>query len=140
MKYLSRYTHRVAIANSRVVFVGDGVVRFRSKDYATQGSPQLRELPATEFLRRFLLPVVPTGFVRIRHYGLLANRRRQDQLTRARQLLTVMAATATRLLPPTRPEPTDTSTPPAASACCPRCARSHWRILAFLAPQRGHPP
>ncbi len=136
LKYLSRYTHRVAIANSRLVFVGAGVVHFRYTDYAAQGTTKLMELPATEFLRRFLLHVVPSGFVRIRHYGLVANRARHEKLTRCRQLLAVVAAPATALPPPT---PTDTSAPPAASTPCPRCAGSLWRIIALLAPQRGPP-
>jgi hypothetical protein len=101
LKYLSRYTHRVAIANSRLVFVGEGLVRFRYKDYAAGGTTKVMELPAVEFLRRFLLHVVPPRFVRIRHFGLLANRIRQDKLTRCRQLLAVTAAAATSLLPPT---------------------------------------
>ena len=101
LKYLSRYTHRVAIANSRLVFVGAGVVRFRYTDYAAGRTAKVMELSAEEFLRRFLLHVVPTGFVRIRHYGLLANRTRQEKLTRARQLLAIVAATP--LLPPVSP-------------------------------------
>jgi Putative transposase/Transposase zinc-binding domain len=137
LKYLSRYTHRVAIANSRLVFVGDGVVRFQYKDYATQGCTKTMELQATKFLRRFLLHVVPSGFVRIRHYGLLANRTRQAKLTRARQLLAVVAAAATALLPPS--QLTDRSDPPPADARCPCCAGSHWRIIAHLPPQRGPP-
>jgi Putative transposase len=67
LKYLSRYTHRVALANARLVLVGDGVVRFRYTDDAAHGTTKIMELPATEFLRRFLLHVVPPGFVRIRH-------------------------------------------------------------------------
>ena len=66
LKYLGRYPHRVAIANSRLVFVGDGVVRFRYQDYAAGGTTKVMELRAEEFLRRFLLHVVPPGFVRIR--------------------------------------------------------------------------
>jgi hypothetical protein len=77
LKYLSRYTHRVAISNHRLVFVGDGVVRFRWKDYADHSSQKEMTLPAPEFLRRFLLHVVPCGFMRIRHYGILANRHRK---------------------------------------------------------------
>jgi hypothetical protein len=134
LKYLSRYTPRVAIANSRLVFVGDGVMRFRSKNYAAHGTTKLMELQATEFLRRFLLHVVPSGFVRIRHYGLLANRTRHEKLARARQLLAVVAATVVPLLPPT-----NTSDPPPASARCPRCAGGHWRFIARFAPQRGPP-
>jgi hypothetical protein len=139
LKYLSRYTHRVAIANSRLVFVGDGIVRFRYTDYTAGSTPKIMELRAEEFLRRFLLHVVPPGFVRIRHYGLLANRTRQAKLTRCRQLLAVVAAAATALLPPAQPTPTDTNATPPASTRCPRCAGSHWRIIALLAPQRGPP-
>jgi hypothetical protein len=134
LKYLSRYTHRVAIANSRLVFVGDGVVRFRYHDYAAHGTTKIMELPATEFLRRFLLHVVPSGFVRIRHYGLLANRTRHEKLARARQLLAMMASAVVPILSPTTP-----SNPPPTSPCCPCCAGRHWRIIARLAPQRGPP-
>ena len=138
LKYLSRYTHRVAIANSRLVFVGDGVVRFQSKDYATQGRTKIMELQATEFLRRFLLHVVPTGFVRIRHYGLLANRTRQAKLTRARQLLALVAAPP--LLSLVSGLTLNMDPPPAAATRCPHCAGTHWRITARLVPQRGPPP
>jgi hypothetical protein len=137
LKYFSRYTHRVAIANSRLVFVGDGVVRFRYTDYAAGGTAKVMELKAEEFLRRFLLHVVPTGFVRIRHYGLLANRTRQEKLTRARQLLALVAATL--LLSPLSLPATATDSPPTAAARCPHCAGTHWRIIARLAPQRGPP-
>jgi hypothetical protein len=138
LKYLSRYTHRVAIANSRLVFVGDGVVRFRYTDYAAGGTTKVMELRAEEFLRRFLLHVVPTGFVRIRHYGLLANRTRQEKLTRARQLLAIVAATPL-LSPVSEPAPNFTSSLiPAAR--CPHCAGTHWCRIARLLPQRGLPP
>ena len=109
LKYLSRYTHRVAIANSRLVFVGDGVVRFRYKDSATGGTTKVMELQAEEFLRRFLLHVVPPGFVRIRHCGLLANRTRQEKLARCRQLLAVVAAAATAVLLATPRDPSANS-------------------------------
>ena len=138
LKYLSRYTHRVAIANSRLVFVGEGVVRFRYTAYATGGTAKVMELSAEEFLRRFLLHVVPTGVVRIRHYGLLANRARQDKLARARQLVAIVAATP--LLAPASAPATDTAPSLTAAACCPHCAGSHWRRIARLLPQRGLPP
>ena len=93
---------------------------------------------AEEFLRRFLLHVVPTGFVRIRHYGLLANRTRQDKLTRARQLLALVAATP--LLSPVSVPATDPAPSPTAAARCPHCAGTHWRRIARLLPQRGLPP
>jgi hypothetical protein len=138
LKYLSRYTHRVAIANSRLAFVGNGVVRFQYKDYAAGATARVMELTAEEFLRRFLLHVVPTGFVRIRHYGLLANRTRQTKLAQARQLLALVAATP--LLSPVAVPATDTGPSPPAAACCPHCAGTHWRITARLVPQRGPPP
>jgi hypothetical protein len=138
LKYLSRYTHRVAIANSRLVFVGDGVVRFRYTDYAAGGTTKVRELSAEEFLRRFLLHVVPTGFVRIRHYGLLANRTRQEKLTRARHLLAIVATTPL-LSPPSAPA-TDSAPSLTTAAPCPHCAGTHWRTIARLLPQRGLPP
>ena len=128
----------MALANSRLVFVGDGVVRFRYTDYAARGTAKVMELRAEEFLRRFLLHVVPTGFVRIRHYGLLANRTRQAKLTRARQLLAIVAATP--LLSPVSVPATATDHSPAAATRCPLCAGTHWRITARLVPQRGHPP
>ena len=91
LKYLARYTHRVAISNRRLVGMKDGRVRFRYKDYARGGRRRTMELEATEFLRRFLLHVLPAGFVRIRHYGLLANRHRREKLALCRELLGVAA-------------------------------------------------
>ena len=84
LKYLGRYTHRVAIANERITSIDHGVVRFRWKDYAHHNQVKVMALPAEEFLRRFLLHVVPAGFRRIRHFGLLANRRRAATLARCR--------------------------------------------------------
>jgi Putative transposase/Transposase zinc-binding domain len=87
LNYLARYTHRVAISNHRLVaFQGDRV-SFRWKDYAHGGKQKLMTLPADEFLRRFLLHVLPKGLVRIRHFGLFANRRRTAMLALCRSLL-----------------------------------------------------
>jgi len=134
LKYLSRYTHRVAIANSRLTFVGDGRVRFRYVDYADQRTDKDMTLTATEFLRRFLLHVVPAGFMRIRHYGLLANCKRAAKLARCRELL---GAGPTAALPA---PVADASAPPAAAsegaaARCPRCG-GLMRVVEILAPQR----
>jgi hypothetical protein len=87
LDYLGRYTHRVALSNDRLVDHRDGQVRFRWKDYADHDRVKILALDATEFLRRFLLHVVPSGFMRIRHFGLLANRTRRDTLTQCRALL-----------------------------------------------------
>lgn len=86
-RYLGRYTHRVAISNSRIVSFHNGRVCFRYKDYADGNRIQQMTLSAEEFIRRFLLHVLPTGFVRIRHYGLLASRNVSTRLERCRQLL-----------------------------------------------------
>ena len=97
LAYLGRYTHRVAISNDRLVGLNDDRVRFRWRDYADGDRVKVLDLDATEFLRRFLLHVVPDGFVRIRHFGLLANRRRAANLTQCRTLLAQS--------PPPPPEP-----------------------------------
>ena len=87
LDYLGRYTHRVALSNDRLVDHRDGVVRFRWKDYADHDRVKILTLDADEFLRRFLLHVVPRGFLRIRHFGLLANRARRGALSQCRALL-----------------------------------------------------
>lgn len=140
LKYLSPYPHRVAIANVRLVFVGDSIVRFRYKNYAAGGTTQVMELRAEEFLRRFLLHVVPPRFVRIRPFGLLANRARTDKLARCRHLLAVVAAAVTSTLPPPNGETPAAGTESAAPARCPACGGGSLRIIAVVAPQRGIPP
>jgi hypothetical protein len=87
LKYLSRYTHRVAISNSRIVSLKDGNVSFVWKDYAQGCKRRIMTLRAVEFLRRFLTHVLPQGFVRIRHYGLLSNRHRSTMIDLCRKLL-----------------------------------------------------
>ncbi len=87
LEYLGRYTHRVALSNDRLLSFDDGIVRFRWKDYADGDRVKVMALDAEEFLRRFPLHVVPDGFVRIRHFGFLANRARQAKLARCRELL-----------------------------------------------------
>ena len=88
LKYLARYTHRVAISNQRLLAMEDGKVSFQWKDYADGNQAKTMKLDVVEFIRRFLLHVVPSGFVRIRHYGFLANRHREAKLQHCRQLLT----------------------------------------------------
>lgn len=89
LAYLGRYTHRVAIANSRLVSLADGRVGFRWKDYRHHGKSKVMTLDADEFIRRFLLHTLPDGFHRIRHYGLLANGHRAEKLALCRKLLAV---------------------------------------------------
>jgi hypothetical protein len=94
LRYLGRYTHRVAISNHRLVSFDGERVTFRWKDYAHASQPRLMMLAATEFLRRFFLHVLPRGFVRIRHFGFLANRFRAPRLKLCRQLLAAHASAA----------------------------------------------
>ncbi len=89
--YLGRYTHRAAITNHRIISIAEGRVSFSWKDYRSDGERKVMELGAAEFIRRFLLHVLPVEFVRIRHYGLLANGRRKEKLLRCRELLGVAA-------------------------------------------------
>jgi hypothetical protein len=91
LAYLARYTHRVAIANSRLITLDARGVTFKWKDYRAKGKTKYKTmtLSAAEFMRRFLLHVLPSGFHRIRHYGLVANAGRRDNLAKARELLNV---------------------------------------------------
>jgi hypothetical protein len=87
LKYLARYTHRVAIANQRLQAIDGGQVTFSYKDYRHQHRQRTLTLAATEFIRRFMMHVLPNGFVRIRYYGFLANAHRKEQLRKIRELL-----------------------------------------------------
>jgi hypothetical protein len=87
LRYLGAYTHRVAISNSRLVALADSNVTFRWRDSAHGNKKRLMALPVEEFLRRFLLHLLPPGFVRIRNFGFLANRRRATLLPLCSQLL-----------------------------------------------------
>lgn len=86
VEYLGRYTHRVAISNNRIVRVGDGMVSFKWRDYKDHNRQKLMSLTADEFIRRFLVHVLPTGFMRIRHYGLLSPRSKSTKLKLCKKL------------------------------------------------------
>jgi hypothetical protein len=88
LAYLARYTHRVAIANSRLISLSDRKVCFRWRDYRHDGKGKAMTLQAGEFIRRFLMHTLPDGFHRIRHYGLFANGHRAAKIELCRQLLT----------------------------------------------------
>jgi Putative transposase/Transposase zinc-binding domain len=87
LDYVGRYTHRIAISNNRLLSIEDGKVRFRWKDYRCGGEHKTMTLAADEFIRRFLLHMPPEGFQRIRYYGFLCNRYREQKLARCRELL-----------------------------------------------------
>jgi hypothetical protein len=132
LAYLSRYTHRVAIANSRLIAFGDTGVTFRWKDYRAGGRDRqkLMTLASHEFIRRFLIHVLPSGFHRIRHYGLFANSGRAENLARARELLRVLPAQG-------EPSDTDPDEPPRHSLPCPCCGGRMVIIETF---ERGSTP
>jgi hypothetical protein len=116
LRYLARYTHRVAIANSRITAIADGKVSFRYKDYARGSRQRTMTLDAVEFLRRFLQHVLPKGFVRIRSYGLLANAVRTTKLAACRAALGVVDMDASQT-PTTPDEPPPSDSPPRCPAC-----------------------
>ncbi|MCP3995440.1 MAG: IS91 family transposase [bacterium] len=122
--YLARYTHRVAISNSRLVSMKAGSVSFTWKDYAHGCRLRVMTLSAVEFLRRFLLHRLPKGFVRIRHYGFLANRHRKKKIELCRELVTVRKPLATQ---PFIDEP---QTPRDQALQCPQCSRG--RLICIL--------
>ncbi len=115
LKYLARYTHRVALSNSRLVALEGGRVTFRYQDYADGRKHKTMTLAAEEFLRRFVQHVLPKGFVKVRHYGLLANRCREERLHRCRRLL----LSATVATPGSVGEAGVVA--PAPRPCCPWC-------------------
>jgi len=134
LKYLARYTHRVAISNRRLIALEDGAVKFHWKDYAHGGGQKTMTLKATEFIRRFLLHVLPSGFVRIRHYGFLANRVRQEKLALCRALLED-EATPEPVEPAPSPEPKEVvEAEPVANNICPSCGEGRMvRVGSFAA-------
>jgi hypothetical protein len=134
LAYLGRYTHRVAISNHRLLILQDGHVTFRWKDYARGNQQRTMRLPAAEFIRRFLLHVLPRGFQRLRQFGLLANRLRRHKLALCRTLLADSQADA-------RPQPLpvdykalyQTLTGESLEQC-PACHAGIMKVSALLAP------
>src|SRR5262245_32819760 len=122
LKYLARYTHRVAISNPRLRKLEDGLVTFRYKDYADNRRHKTMTLSAEEFLRRFVQHVLPKRFVKMRHYGLLANRRRQECLDVCRRLLFVATVTAQLV----RDDADTVAVEPAREPCCPKCGGTNF--------------
>jgi hypothetical protein len=103
LAYLARYTHRIALSNDRLLSLHEGQVTFRWKDRAHGNAPRVATLEAEAFLRRFLLHVLPARFVRIRHYGWLANTARKRLLPKVREVL-APAAPVAQTPPPVKPE------------------------------------
>ena len=134
LAYLSRYTHRVAISNRRLIAADANAVTFKYKDYRVEGAARFKTmtLATAEFIRRFLIHVLPKGFHRIRHYGLLANGNRANAVAKARELLGVPAPVAEP-----GPESTGANEPGICVRPCP-CCGGRMLIIEVLA--RGSAP
>lgn len=138
--YLARYTHRIAISNARLENLEGDQVLFRYKDRSADSRWRCLRLPALEFLRRFLLHVLPDRFVRLRYYGLLAHRHRQDNLARCRDLLGAPPRDSTR--PSTETETWQDRLRRLTGldvTLCPHCQRGKLLLLATLPPSRPPP-
>ena len=133
LKYLARYTHRVAISNGRLISLENGQVRFRWRDSRHNNRSSTMRLDAVEFIRRFLLHVLPAGFVKIRHFGLLANRKRRHALELSRAHLHATVAELTTLLSEQQRS--------ALNRSCPQCQRGTLQVIAyyFAAPRVSTP-
>jgi hypothetical protein len=132
LKYLARYTHRVAISNRRLLSLDNGTVTFEGKDYASGNMNKTMTLEAVEFIRRFLLHVLPSGFVRIRQFGFLANRTRRVKLALCRALIVATPAAPDKAVivdPDRRNEYCDRT-------LCPRCNTGHMIPIEFVKPTR----
>jgi hypothetical protein len=134
LKYQARYTHRAAISNRRLHDFEDGVVRFRYKDYAHGQRKRVMNLSASEFVRRFLLHVLPGGLVRIRHYGILSNRHRHEDLALCRKLLTGGKAVQAESGSPAKAETTGCPESTTATRVCPRCGAGRMILIAEFPP------
>jgi hypothetical protein len=135
LAYLSRYTHRVAISNSRLISLDHAGVTFKWKDYRAKGRDRAKviTLATDEFIRRFLIHVLPTGFHRIRHYGMFASHKRGENIARARELLNSPDPQAET----TNPDAANADEPPALAHPCPCCGG---RMIIIETFRRGCSP
>jgi hypothetical protein len=140
LKYLARYTHRIAISNDRLLRIDETAVTFTWKDYRHGARSELMRLDPVEFLRRFLLHALPKGFVRIRRYGILSNCQRQERLARCRELLgpgeglpTSSDATPSES---SANEPQERNGAPASEIVCDACQQGRMRTLERIPPLR----
>ena len=139
LAYLSRYTHRVAISNHRLIAHDERGVTFQWKDYRTKHCVRYKPMTLTtdEFIRRFLIHVLPKGFHRIRHYGLFANPVRRDNLTRLRRALDTHDEPNIETEPIT--EPIEPITTPSPTFVCRICG-TPLQIVEILSPRTRSPP
>lgn len=137
LDYLGRYTHRVAISNDRLVKIEDGQVTFGWKDYRRDYRPRTMTLAAAEFIRRFLLHVLPAGFQRIRQYGLLANRKRAVKLAVCRRLLGVAQRVVESKARPADEQEEYAAESGESFSRCPLCRTGRLQRVEVIAPARA---
>jgi len=136
LDYLGRYTHRVAISNDRLVRLQDGEVTFRWKDYRQGNKQKLMTLKAEEFIRRFLLHVLPSGFVRIRHFGFLANCHHATKLALCRELLGLPQVGPEQSSTPRDWETLYETLTGESLTLCPACHQGRMITVEILPPQK----
>jgi hypothetical protein len=138
LDYVGRYTHRVAISNQRLLDIEGNHVRFQYTDYRAQHQPKTMTLTAVEFMRRFLLHVLPSGFHRIRSYGFLANRHRTEKLARCRHLVgsTMSTATASDTAPAANDRAHTEALTGVSLRVCTVCHHGHMIVIEHLRPVR----
>jgi hypothetical protein len=139
LRYLGRYAHRIAISNYRIVDVRDDKVVFKWKDYRDSNKTKLMTLSTSEFLRHFLLHVIPRSFVRIRSYGLLSNRTKATMLGRCRLLLQCSSSDTQITDPEELPSPELPSSDDPPLFLCPKCRRGHVIAVGIIEPARYNP-
>ena len=128
--YLARYSHRIAISDWRILSIEEDQVRFRTKDYADDNRQKVLPLSAEEFIRRFLLHILPKGLMRIRHYGFLANRCRKTKLAQIRTALAHMVQQTPSA------ETDDEAAYTFDGYPCPECRIGRLLVIGLLSPQR----
>ncbi len=134
LDYVGRYTHRVAISNARLLDMEDGQVRFRYKNYRDDiPNEKTMTLPVGEFIRRFLLHVLPPGFHRMRYYGLLGNRHRKEKLANCRQLLRMPAPETPAATVPADYRDRYEALTGSSLRICPVCRDGHMRVIEHVA-------
>ena len=137
LRYVGKYTHRVAISNRRIVDVRENSVAFKWRDYRDAGSMKTMTLSAAEFMRRYLLHVIPKGFVRIRFYGMLSNRNKKEMLALSRKLLNETQGEHEDSKGQNRDSEEGIMTDIADGECflCPECRKGHMFIVMVIDPE-----
>lgn len=135
IEYLGRYTHKIAISNHRLVSIENGKVSFKYKDYSDAAITKLMTLHANEFIRRFSLHVLPAGFIRIRHYGILASKNKKIELNKAKEFFSLKKWEKVKVDWQTiASEKLDIN-----PNYCSRCKKDTMRIIQIITPERGPP-